>query len=52
MVRYTGDIIAVSPPLIIDEAQIGQIFDQIGKVLKEVAGICARYCPDSEPRAA
>ena len=37
MVRYTGDIIAVSPPLIIDEAQIGQIFDQIGKVLKEVA---------------
>ncbi|MDT4815382.1 Beta-alanine--pyruvate aminotransferase [compost metagenome] len=37
MVRYTGDIIAVSPPLIIDEAQIGQIFEQIGKVLKEVA---------------
>jgi beta-alanine--pyruvate transaminase len=37
MVRYTGDIIAVSPPLIIDEAQIGQIFDQIGKILKEVA---------------
>mgnify|MGYP002040071390 CR=1 FL=1 len=37
MVRYTGDIIAVSPPLIIEEAQIGQIFEQIGKVLKEVA---------------
>lgn len=37
MVRYTGDIIAVSPPLIIDEAQIGQIFEQIGKVLKEIA---------------
>ena len=34
------------PPLIIDEAQIGQIFDQIGKVLKEVACACARYCPD------
>ncbi|MNT03725.1 Omega-amino acid--pyruvate aminotransferase [compost metagenome] len=37
MVRYTGDIIAVSPPLIIEEAQIGQIFEQIGKVLKEIA---------------
>ncbi|KAI1697494.1 aminotransferase class-III domain-containing protein [Ditylenchus destructor] len=37
MVRYTGDIIAVSPPLIIEEAQIGQIFEQIGKALKEVA---------------
>ncbi|WP_233236444.1 aspartate aminotransferase family protein [Bordetella sp. LUAb4] len=37
MVRYTGDILAVSPPLIIDEAQIGEIFDTIGKVLKEIA---------------
>ncbi len=36
LVRYTGDIIAVSPPLIIDEAQIGEIFDGIRKVLKEV----------------
>ncbi|WP_251865455.1 aspartate aminotransferase family protein [Achromobacter sp. Marseille-Q4962] len=37
MVRYTGDILAVSPPLIVDENQIGQIFEGIGKVLKEVA---------------
>jgi beta-alanine--pyruvate transaminase len=37
MVRYTGDIIAISPPLIIEEAQIGQIFEQIGRILKEVA---------------
>ncbi len=37
MVRYTGDILAISPPLIIDEAQITQIFDTIGKVLKETA---------------
>ncbi|OWT74869.1 aspartate aminotransferase family protein [Achromobacter sp. HZ28] len=37
MVRYTGDILAISPPLIIDEAQIGEIFDTIGKVLKEIA---------------
>ena len=36
MVRYTGDTIAVSPPLIIDEAQIGQIFETIGQVLKEI----------------
>ncbi|CPM65387.1 omega-amino acid--pyruvate aminotransferase [Bordetella pertussis] len=37
MVRYTGDILAVSPPLIIDEAQIGELFEGIGKVLKEIA---------------
>ncbi len=37
MVRYTGDIIAISPPLIIEEAQISQIFEQIGKILKELA---------------
>lgn len=36
MVRYTGDTIAISPPLIIDEAQIGQIFETIGQVLKEI----------------
>ncbi|WP_454688446.1 aminotransferase class III-fold pyridoxal phosphate-dependent enzyme [Achromobacter aloeverae] len=37
MVRYTGDILAISPPLIISEAQIAEIFDTIGKVLKEIA---------------
>ncbi|OZI44112.1 aspartate aminotransferase family protein [Bordetella genomosp. 5] len=37
LVRYTGDTLAVSPPLIIDEAQIGEMFDRIGKILKEVA---------------
>ena len=52
MVRYTGDIIAVSPPLIIDEAQIGQIFDQIGKVLKEVAWRQRALLSRPEPRAA
>ena len=45
MVRYTGDIIAVSPPLIIDEAQIGQIFDQIGKVLKERKALARATVP-------
>ncbi|OZI17452.1 aspartate aminotransferase family protein [Bordetella genomosp. 7] len=37
MVRYTGDTLAVSPPLIIEEAQIDQIFQSIGNVLKEIA---------------
>jgi beta-alanine--pyruvate transaminase len=36
MVRYTGDIIAISPPLIIEEAEIDQIFQTIGDVLKTV----------------
>ncbi|MDS1138833.1 aspartate aminotransferase family protein [Pusillimonas sp. SM2304] len=36
MVRYTGDIIAVSPPLIIEEAQIQEIFEKIESVLKTV----------------
>lgn len=37
MVRYTGDIIAISPPLIIEESQIQEIFHTIGEVLKTVA---------------
>ncbi|OZI66599.1 aspartate aminotransferase family protein [Bordetella genomosp. 11] len=37
LVRYTGDILAVSPPLIIEEAQIDEIFHTIGSVLKEIA---------------
>ncbi|MEI2415235.1 aspartate aminotransferase family protein [Orrella sp. JC864] len=36
MVRYTGDILAVSPPLIVEPDQIGQIFSTIAQVLKEV----------------
>lgn len=36
MVRFTGDIIAVSPPLIIDEAQITELFHKIESVLKTV----------------
>ena len=37
LVRYTGDILAFSPPLIASEAQISEIFDTVGKVLREVA---------------
>ena len=36
MFRITGDTIALSPPLIISEAQIGEIFDKVGKVIRQV----------------
>lgn len=36
MVRYTGDIIAVSPPLIIEESEIQKIFHTLEEVLKTV----------------
>ncbi|HTH73173.1 MAG TPA: aspartate aminotransferase family protein [Trinickia sp.] len=37
LVRYTGDILAFSPPLIIDEQQIGQIFSTVRDALRQVA---------------
>jgi beta-alanine--pyruvate transaminase len=37
MVRNTGDTLALSPPLIISEAQIGELFDKVGRVIKAVA---------------
>ena len=37
MFRTAGDAIAMSPPLIVTEAQIGEIFDKVGKVIKAVA---------------
>jgi len=36
LVRFTGDIIALSPPLIIEEAQIGQIVDTLRTVLATI----------------
>lgn len=33
LVRYTGDTIAISPPLIIDESQIAQIFDTLRELI-------------------
>ena len=35
LTRYTGDILAFSPPLIIDEAQIDEIFGTVAEVLRE-----------------
>jgi beta-alanine--pyruvate transaminase len=37
MVRQTGDIIAVSPPLIIEPRQIARIVDTLGPVIRETA---------------
>ena len=37
LIRVTGDIIALSPPLIVQPAQIGQIFDTVRKLLSSVA---------------
>ena len=36
MIRTTGDIIALSPPLIISKAQIDEVFGILGKVLKAI----------------
>jgi beta-alanine--pyruvate transaminase len=37
LIRTTGDIIALSPPLIIERDQIGQIIDRLRKVLGSIA---------------
>ena len=36
LIRTTGDIIALSPPLIIERGQIDEIVDTLGQVLEEV----------------
>ena len=38
LIRTTGDIIALSPPLIIDHSQIDELFGKIGAVLKAQQG--------------
>jgi beta-alanine--pyruvate transaminase len=46
LIRVTGDTIALSPPLIIGEAQIGELFDKVARVIKAVdtpaAGVARR----------
>jgi beta-alanine--pyruvate transaminase len=37
LIRVTGDIIALSPPLIIETAQIDEVFETLGRVLTRVA---------------
>ncbi len=37
MLRAVGDTLAMSPPLIVSEAQIGEMFDKVAKIIKAVA---------------
>ena len=37
MLRLSGDTIELTPPLIISEAQIGEIVDKVGRTIKAVA---------------
>jgi beta-alanine--pyruvate transaminase len=37
MFRVTGDTIALTPPLIVSEDQIGEIVDKVGRAIKAVA---------------
>jgi beta-alanine--pyruvate transaminase len=37
LIRVTGDIIALSPPLIVTEAEIGELVDKLAKVLVSLA---------------
>jgi beta-alanine--pyruvate transaminase len=37
LLRYTGDIIAISPPLIINEAEIDRLFEVLSEAIKTVA---------------
>ena len=36
LIRTTGDIIALSPPLIIEKSEIDQIFETVSSVLKDL----------------
>jgi beta-alanine--pyruvate transaminase len=37
MLRAVGDTLALSPPLIVTESQIGEIFEKVAKIIKAVA---------------
>jgi len=37
MLRIAGDTLALTPPLIVSEDQIGEIVDKIGKIIRAVA---------------
>jgi beta-alanine--pyruvate transaminase len=37
LIRLAGDSIILTPPLIVSEAQIGEIVDKVGKVIRAVA---------------
>jgi beta-alanine--pyruvate transaminase len=37
MMRIAGDTLALTPPLIVTEAQIGEIIEKVAKVIRAVA---------------
>jgi beta-alanine--pyruvate transaminase len=37
MIRAVGDTLALSPPLIVSEAQISELFDKVGTIIRAVA---------------
>jgi beta-alanine--pyruvate transaminase len=37
MIRVAGDTIALTPPLIVSEDQVGEIVEKVGKVIRAVA---------------
>jgi beta-alanine--pyruvate transaminase len=37
MIRITGDTLALTPPLIVSEAEIDEIFERVGRVIRTVA---------------
>ena len=37
VIRITGDTLAIAPPLIVSEAEIGEIFEKVGRVIRAVA---------------
>ncbi len=37
VIRITGDTLAIAPPLIVSEAQIGEIFEKVARVIRAVA---------------
>jgi len=37
LVRVTGDTLALTPPLIVGEAEIADIFERLGRVIRTLA---------------
>ena len=37
MVRIAGDTLALSPPLVISESQIGELFDKVARAIRAVS---------------
>jgi beta-alanine--pyruvate transaminase len=37
VIRITGDTLAIAPPLIVSEAEIGEIFEKVGRVIRAMA---------------